>query len=110
MSIVIAIQDYFWLVDRLELDDDPRNKVNSETQTVSLGKEMTNALKNGFLFSRLLQKMQSTYTKRTKRFFHFSQSMLDIKDNDSAGSRKANWGALVPELKHFAIDLDSAAL
>jgi hypothetical protein len=35
--------------------------------------------------------------------------MLDIKDNDSAGSRKANWGLLVAELKNFAIDLDSGA-
>jgi hypothetical protein len=55
---------------------------------------MTNSLKNGFLFGRLLQKMQSTYIKRTKKFFNFSQSLLEMKDNDSVGNRKANWNTL----------------
>ena len=54
MSIEISIQNYFWLVDRLEMEDDPRNKVNVEKQTVCIGKEMSNSLKNGFLFGKLL--------------------------------------------------------
>ena len=70
---------------------------------------MSNSLKNGFLFGRLLQKMQSTYIKRTRKFFHFSQNLLEMKDNDSAGNRKANWNTLSQELKNFSIELDQAA-
>lgn len=32
-----------------------------------------------------------------------------MKDNDSAGSRKANWACLCTELKHFGLDFDQAA-
>lgn len=71
-ALEISMQDYFWLVDRLELEDDPRNKVNSDTQTVTLGKQLTSSLRNGFVFSKLLQKMQATYAKRTKKFFHLN--------------------------------------
>ncbi len=70
---------------------------------------MSNSLKNGFLFGRLLQKIQSTYIKRTRKFFHFSQNLLEMKDNDSAGNRKANWNTLSQELKNFSIELDQAA-
>ena len=69
---------------------------------------MSNSLKNGFLFGRLLQKIQSTYIKRTRKFFHFSQNLLEMKDNDSAGNRKANWNTLSQELKNFSIELDQA--
>ena len=105
-NIDISIQDYFWLVDRLEMSDDPRNKVNVDSQTVSLGKEMSNSLKNGFLFGKLLQKMQSTYIKRTKKYFHFSNEMLEMKDNDRVGNRKTNWGYLFSEMKHYGVELD----
>ena len=30
MSLEVTLKDYFWMVDRLELEDDPRNKVNTE--------------------------------------------------------------------------------
>ena len=70
---------------------------------------MSNSLKNGFLFGRLLQKIQSTYIKRTRKFFHFSQNLLEMKDNDSAGNRKANWNTLSQELKNFSIELDQTA-
>ena len=70
---------------------------------------MSNSLKNGFLFGRLLQKIQSTYIKRTRKFFHFSQNLLEMKDNYSAGNRKANWNTLSQELKNFSIELDQTA-
>jgi hypothetical protein len=31
-----------------------------------------------------------------------------MKDNDSAGNRKANWNTLSQELKNFSIELDQA--
>ena len=29
-----SLQNYFWMVDRLSMDDDARNKVNADTETV----------------------------------------------------------------------------
>ena len=29
-----SLQNYFWMVDRLSMEDDARNKVNAETETV----------------------------------------------------------------------------
>lgn len=31
-----SVNNYFWLVDRLDMEDDPANKVNTETETVTL--------------------------------------------------------------------------
>ena len=69
---------------------------------------MSNSLKNGFLFGKLLQKIQSTYIKRTRKFFNFSAEMLEIKDNDRLGNRKTNWGYLIAEMKNFGIEFDSS--
>ena len=53
--------------------------------------------------------MQATYAKRTKKFFNFNQALLEMKDNDSVASRKANWACLFIELKNFGLDFDQAA-
>ena len=31
-----SVVNYFWLVDRLSIEDNPDNKVNAQTETVSL--------------------------------------------------------------------------
>jgi hypothetical protein len=53
--------------------------------------------------------MQGTYAKRTKKFFHLPQALLEMKDNDSASSRKANWACLCTELKNFGVDFDQTS-
>ena len=35
-----SIQNYFWLVDRLAMEDDSRNRVNAESETVTLSTEL----------------------------------------------------------------------
>jgi len=35
-----SIQNYFWLVDRLAMEDDPRNKVNADNETVTLSEDL----------------------------------------------------------------------
>ena len=35
-----SIQNYFWLVDRLGMEDDPRNRVNAENETVTLSEQL----------------------------------------------------------------------
>ena len=61
--------NYFWLIDRCGMEDDKRNKVNMEAQTVELGKVLIGQLKNGYLYGKLLAEMHSTYIRRTKKVF-----------------------------------------
>jgi len=35
-----SIQNYFWLVDRLSMEDDSKNKVNAENETVTLSEDL----------------------------------------------------------------------
>jgi hypothetical protein len=50
--------------------------------------------------------MQATYVKRTRKFFNFSQALLEMKDNDHVSVRKANWTILFQEIKNFGVSLD----
>lgn len=42
------METYFWMVDRLQLEDDPRNKVNANKSTVTCSKPMLLRLTNGY--------------------------------------------------------------
>lgn len=35
-----SVVNYFWLVDRLSMQDNPNNKVNVQTETVSLSDDL----------------------------------------------------------------------
>ena len=35
-----SVENYFWLVDRLSMEDDPANKVNVQKETVKLSDKM----------------------------------------------------------------------
>ena len=50
-----SIQNYFWLVDRLNMDDDQRNKVNMQSDSVSLSEVLTEYITSGELITKLLQ-------------------------------------------------------
>ena len=50
-----SIQNYFWLVDRLNMDDDQRNKVNIQSDSVSLSEVLTEYITSGELITKLLQ-------------------------------------------------------
>ena len=85
-----SIQNYFWIVDRLSMEDDPRNRVNAEHETVTLSEELKNTIEDGQIFGKLLSVMHRTYVMRTNNSFELSnQPLLD-------GQREANWDALIP--------------
>jgi hypothetical protein len=67
---------------------------------------MSRSLKNGYLFGKLLTQMQSTYIKRTKKFFPQNARLTEVKDNDAVSNRKNNWGLLFQELKNYGLDVD----
>ena len=42
-----SLQNYFWMVDRLSMDDDARNKVNADTETVQLSQDLESNILDG---------------------------------------------------------------
>ena len=60
-----SIQNYFWMVDRLSMEDDARNKVNAEAETVSLSDDLSSEILDGHIFQKLLAEMHRTFTMRT---------------------------------------------
>ena len=94
-----SIQNYFWLVDRLSIEDDSRNKVNAESETVTLSTELEQGLLDGKIFGKLLSQMHRTFTMRTGQSFQIPQQPLQ-------GSRDANWESLIPSLRNFGVQIN----
>ena len=84
-----SIQNYFWIVDRLAMEDDPRNRVNAENETVTLSDSMKNGIEEGHIFGKLLNVMHRTYTMRTANSFELATLPQEC-------GRDANWDVLIP--------------
>ncbi len=67
--VTISIETYFWMVDRLQIEDDTRNKVNKTTNIVTLSKPFQKKIENGFYISRLLNEIYPTFSKRSDKQF-----------------------------------------
>ena len=67
-----SIQNYFWIVDRLSMEDDPRNRVNAENETVTLSEDLKKGIEDGQIFGKLLSVMHRTYVMRTNNSFELS--------------------------------------
>jgi hypothetical protein len=55
--VTTSIETYFWMVDRLQMEDDSRNKVNMTKNTVSLSKHFLKRIENGHYIGRLCNEM-----------------------------------------------------
>ena len=53
------------MVDRLAIEDDSRNKVNPETETVSMSEPLSESVRDGTIFAKLMAEMHRTFTMRT---------------------------------------------
>ena len=51
------------------MEDDPANKVNVQTETVSLSDQLRDDIKSGELIQKLIGQMHVTYIKRTEKPF-----------------------------------------
>ena len=60
--VTTSLETYFWMVDRLGIEDDTRNKVNMTNNNVTLGKPFIKRIENGHYMGRLLADMYTTYT------------------------------------------------
>ena len=65
----ISLEAYFWLLDRLKIEDDPRNKVNMSKNQVALSKNFLKMCENGMYPGRLLIEMYPTYSNRVEKQF-----------------------------------------
>ena len=72
-----SVENYFWLVDRLNMEDDPANKVNVQKETVILSNNLRDGVRSGEILQKLLEQMHVTYIKRTEK--PFSLKKIDAK-------------------------------
>lgn len=59
--VTTSLETYFWMVDRLAIEDDSRNKVNMQKNSVLLSKPFVKKLDNGHYAGRLLNLMRQTF-------------------------------------------------
>lgn len=78
MLLQINTETYFWLVDRLKIADDTKNKVNKVTNLVTLSKPFLKKCENGHYLGKLLREMYATYSNRTGKSFKMTNVVTDI--------------------------------
>ena len=76
----LDIDLYFWMIDRGDLEDDQRNKVEIEQQRVKLHREYSQRLENAFYIARLMQVIRKTIIKKSKKPFTLDASLNSLKD------------------------------
>ena len=54
VNFPLDMDTYFWLIDKAQLQDDPRNEVLVEYERVNLHRELTQKLFNGVHIATLL--------------------------------------------------------
>ena len=54
VNFIINMDLYFWLVERAELSDDPKNEMVEDEGRVSLHRDQSNKLLNGLTVAKLM--------------------------------------------------------
>lgn len=85
------LDDYFWMIDRLGMQDNPLNQVNKDDNTITLAKDLTGSLANGYYFGKLIAEMHPTYIKRTRKKFALDPTIGSLKDNLAKKTKEYNW-------------------
>ena len=101
-----SIETYFWMVDRLNLEDDPKNKVNMAKNSVIYSKVLVQKINNGSFVARLLNLMTPTYQQRTGKEMQLSNNLSAINENDKSFQAE-NWKLLFQELPKFGINVEA---
>ena len=101
------MDDYFWMIDRLGIEDHAKNKVNKDTSTVSISKDFANSLSNGYYFGKLIAEMHPTYIKRTRKKFSLDPNISSLKDNLQKKTKEFNWHTIARQLDKFGVFLDN---
>lgn len=103
MPFNIDIELYFWMLDRGEIPDDQRNRVEIERQRVALYREHSQKLENAVYIGKLMLQMRKTVVKKSQRPFTLDPHLYNLKDLTSSQAKKDNWEVVCSELKKFGI-------
>lgn len=102
--VTTSLETYFWLLDRLEIEDDSRNKVNMTNNSVALSKPFIKRIENGHYVGRLLADMQPTFAKRTEKNFAVPSTISDL-DPEGAPYNSETWRVIFKSLADYGIEL-----
>jgi hypothetical protein len=103
MVFVLAIQTYFWLVDRAEIENDQRNQVSNEKQLVFLYKDHNSRIENGFYLGKIMQAIRKTKVKFSRKPFFLDPALANLIDESNKQAREFNWNLIVQQLIKFNI-------
>jgi hypothetical protein len=95
------------MIDRLGMEDNPKNQVNKDKNTVSIAKDFANSLSNGYYFGKLIAEMHPTYIKRTRKKFTLDPNISSLKDNLQKKAKEYNWHTISRQLEKFGVSLDN---
>jgi hypothetical protein len=95
------------MIDRLGMEDNPKNQVNKDKNTVSIAKDFANSLSNGYYFGKLIAEMHPTYIKRTRKKFTLDPNISSLKDNLQKKTKEYNWHTISRQLEKFGVSLDN---
>ena len=91
-----SIETYFWLVDRLSMEDDSRNKVNMSKNTVALSKPYLLNIETGSYIAKLMQDMCHTFESRTGKNLEMSKDL--VVDPEAKGFFEPKWKTIFATL------------
>ena len=99
-----SIETYFWMVDRLKIEDDTKNKVNRTTNSVNLSKVFVKKIENGFFIGKLLNEMYPTYSKRSEKSFTIPTEISELNPKLDEYDRQT-WNLLFEVLENYGVEL-----
>jgi hypothetical protein len=88
------------------MQDNPANQVNKDRNTVTLAKDLTGSLANGYYIAKMIGEMHPTYIKRTRKKFALDANLVTLKDNLQKKTKEFNWFTISRQLEKFGVDLD----
>ena len=94
------------MIDRLGMQDNPNHQVNKDKNTVTLAKDLTGSLTNGYYLGKLIAEMHPTYIKRTRKKFSLDPNLMSLKDNVQKKTKEFNWFTISKQLEKFGVSLD----
>jgi hypothetical protein len=92
------------MVDRLQIEDDSRNKVNMTKNIVVLSKPFIKRIENGYYVGRLLHEMSQTYEARTGRPLLIPNELQSI-DAESPAWNAQQWQLIFDALEQYQLPL-----
>ena len=86
-----SIETYFWMVDRLQIEDDSRNKVNKTKNSVTLSKDLITKIQTGYFLGLLLKNMYQTFESRTGKTFQIPSQLTEIDPKSKDIFNEGTW-------------------